>query len=75
MLNTEYKKSLIDLKARIRLLKDRVRLLKTIKDNKGTIDNKDVIDIRQSLIYCNSIKRNIKVNTDIKDLYKSSISI
>lgn len=68
MLDKEYKKSLTDLNARIRLLKDKVRLLKTIKDNKGNINLQDVIDIKQSLTYCNSIKRNIKVNTAFKSL-------
>lgn len=74
MLNTEYRKSLTDLNARIRLLKDRVKLLKTIKDNKGNIDKQDMIDIKQSLMYCSKIKRTIKANTAVDNLYQSCIS-
>lgn len=70
MLSNKYKQSLKDLNSRIELLKDRISLLKTIKDNKGIIDIKDYTAVKESLTYCKSLKRAIKANTAITSLLK-----
>lgn len=70
MLSNKYKQSLKDLNSRIELLKDRISLLKTIKDNKGIIDIKDYTAVKESLTYCKSLKRTIKANTAITSLLK-----
>lgn len=64
MLSNKYKQSLKDLNSRIELLKDRISLLKTIKDNK------DYTAVKESLTYCKNLKRTIKANTAITSLLK-----